>query len=145
MKRGGIQSGHGGASNGDSGVPVAVVDKTIKQLVIEHHGIKAKLELPRSRKEAHRGALATTVRLPAAGKKGAHSRFPANSSDQGWLVGFARRRRSWDRLGCDGGALRRRRGLDGDDRRRREKQRTRKETNGDGTSYIRRPGSKRKL
>ena len=61
VKQDGIHSGHGGASNGDSGVPVAVVDKTIKQLVIEHHGIKAKLELPRSRKEAHRGALATTA------------------------------------------------------------------------------------
>ena len=61
MKRGGVHSGHGGASNGDSGVPVVVVDKTIKQLVIEHHGIKAKLELPRSKKEAHCGALATTA------------------------------------------------------------------------------------
>ena len=58
MKWGGV---HSGASNGDGGVPVAVVDKTIKQLVIEHHGIKAKLELLRSRKEAHRGALATTA------------------------------------------------------------------------------------
>ena len=45
LKQGGVHSGHGGASNGDGGVPVAVVDKTIKQLVIEHHGIKAKLEL----------------------------------------------------------------------------------------------------
>ena len=62
VKRGGVHSGHGGASNGDGDVPVAVVDKTINQLVIEHHGIKAKLELPRSRKEAHRGALATTTR-----------------------------------------------------------------------------------
>ena len=61
MKRFDVHSSHGGASNGDGGVLVAVVDKTIKQLVIEHHGIKAKLELPRSKKEAHRGALATTA------------------------------------------------------------------------------------
>ena len=44
VKRFDVHSGHGGASNGDGGVPVAVVDKTINQLVIEHHGIKAKLE-----------------------------------------------------------------------------------------------------
>ena len=45
VKRGGVHSGHGGASNGDGGVLVAVVDKTIKQLVIEHHGNKAELEV----------------------------------------------------------------------------------------------------
>ena len=61
MKRGGVHSSHGSASNGDGGVLVAMVDKTIKQLVIEHHEIKAKLDLPRSKKEAHRGALATMV------------------------------------------------------------------------------------
>ena len=38
-------NGHGGASNGDGGAPVAVVDKRSNQLVIEHHGNKAKLEL----------------------------------------------------------------------------------------------------
>ena len=38
-------SGHGGASNGDDGAPMATVDKRSKQLVIEHHGNKAKLEL----------------------------------------------------------------------------------------------------
>ena len=38
-------SGHGGASNGNGGAPVAVVDKRSNQLVIEHHGNKAKLEL----------------------------------------------------------------------------------------------------
>ena len=38
-------SGHGGASNGDGGAPVAVVDKRSNQPVIEHHGNKAKLEV----------------------------------------------------------------------------------------------------
>ena len=38
-------SGHGGASNGDDGAPMATVDKRSKQLVIEHHGNKAKLEV----------------------------------------------------------------------------------------------------
>jgi len=38
-------NGHGGASNGDGGAPVATVDKRTNQLVIEHHGNKAKLEL----------------------------------------------------------------------------------------------------
>ena len=38
-------SGHGGASNGDDGAPVAAVDKRSNQPVIEHHGNKAKLEV----------------------------------------------------------------------------------------------------
>ena len=38
-------SGDGGASNGDGGAPVAVVDKRSNQPVIEHHGNKAKLKL----------------------------------------------------------------------------------------------------
>ena len=38
-------SDHSGASNGDSGAPVAAVDKRSNQLVIEHHGNKAKLEV----------------------------------------------------------------------------------------------------
>ena len=38
-------SGHGGASNGDSGAPVTAVDKRSNQPVIEHHGNKAKLEV----------------------------------------------------------------------------------------------------
>ena len=38
-------SGHGGASNGDDGAPVAAVDKKSNQPVIEHHGNKAELEL----------------------------------------------------------------------------------------------------
>ena len=45
MKRGGVHSGHGGASNGDDGAPVTVVDKRSNQPVIEHHGNKAKLEV----------------------------------------------------------------------------------------------------
>jgi len=38
-------SGHGGASDGDGGAPVAAVDKRSNQPVIEHHGNKAKLEV----------------------------------------------------------------------------------------------------
>ena len=34
VKRFDVHSSHGGASNGDGGVPMVVVDKTIKQLVI---------------------------------------------------------------------------------------------------------------
>ena len=52
-------SGHGGASNDDDGALVARVDKTSNQQGIKHHGIKAKLEQHRARKEAHHGALAT--------------------------------------------------------------------------------------
>ena len=55
-------SGHGGASNGDDGAPVAAVDKRSNQPVIEHHGIKAKLTVCSARAEAHRRALATAVR-----------------------------------------------------------------------------------
>ena len=62
VKRGGVHSDHGGVSNGDGGVPVAVVDKRTNQQGIKHHGIKAELEQHRSRKEVHRGALATTTR-----------------------------------------------------------------------------------
>ena len=45
MNRFDVHSNHGGASNDDGDVPVAVVDKMIKQQGIKHHGIKAKLEL----------------------------------------------------------------------------------------------------
>ena len=38
-------NGHGGASNGDDGAPVAGVDKRSNKLVIKHHGNKAELEL----------------------------------------------------------------------------------------------------
>ena len=38
-------SGHGGAIYGDGGTPVTAVDKRSNQLVIEHHGNKAKLEV----------------------------------------------------------------------------------------------------
>ena len=38
-------SGHGGVSNSDGDAPVTAVDKRINQLVIEHHGNKAKLEV----------------------------------------------------------------------------------------------------
>ena len=61
VKRGGVHSDHGGASNDDGGVQVAVVDKTSNQQGIKNHGIKAKLEQHRARKEAHHEALATTA------------------------------------------------------------------------------------
>ena len=38
-------SGHGSASNGDGGAPVASVDKRSNQPIIEHHGNKVKLEV----------------------------------------------------------------------------------------------------
>ena len=57
-----VHSDPGGTDNDDGGEPVTVMDKMTKQQGIKHHGIKAKLEIPRSRKEAHRGALATTTR-----------------------------------------------------------------------------------
>ena len=38
-------SGHGGATVVGGGVPATAVVKRIKPPVIEHHGIKAKLEL----------------------------------------------------------------------------------------------------
>ena len=38
-------SGHGGASNGNDGAPVAAVDKRSNQPVTEHHRNKAKLEV----------------------------------------------------------------------------------------------------
>ena len=41
------------------GVPATAVVKRIKLPVIEHHGIKAKLEPRRARTKAHRGAPAT--------------------------------------------------------------------------------------
>jgi len=47
------------SNNDDDDVPVAVVYKMIKQQGIKHHGIKAKLEQPSARIEAHRRALAT--------------------------------------------------------------------------------------
>ena len=40
-----VHSNHGGASNYGGDVPVAVMDKMIKQQGIKHHGIKAKLEV----------------------------------------------------------------------------------------------------
>ena len=41
------------------GVPVAAVDRMIKQQVTKHHGIVAKLDQNSARAEAHRSALAT--------------------------------------------------------------------------------------
>ena len=38
-------SGHGGASFGDGGAPVTVMDKMSNQPVIEHHGNKEELEV----------------------------------------------------------------------------------------------------
>ena len=61
VKRGGVHSDHGGASNGDGGVPVAVVDKTSNQQDIKHHGITEKLKQCFPRSEAHRRVLATTA------------------------------------------------------------------------------------
>ena len=49
------------SNNDDGDVPVAAVYKMIKQQGIKHHGIKAKLEQPSARTEAHRRALATTA------------------------------------------------------------------------------------
>jgi len=62
VKRFDVHSNHGGASNDDGDVPVAVVDKMIKQQGLKHHGIKAKLEQHRARTVTHRGALATVTR-----------------------------------------------------------------------------------
>ena len=45
----------------------------------------------------------TTVVLPAARKKSNERGFPAKSSDQNWLAGCARSRRSWNKLCRDGG------------------------------------------
>ena len=98
VKRGGVHSGHDGASNGDGGVPVAMVDKMIKQQGVKHHGNKVKLEQPYTRTEVHRGALATTVALSAVKKKDDKRRFPAKSSDQSGLAGCARSRRSCGKL-----------------------------------------------
>ena len=55
-----VHSGHDGASNGDGGVLVAVVDKTSNQQDIKHHGIMEKLKQCFPRSEAHRRVLATT-------------------------------------------------------------------------------------
>ena len=82
--------------------------------------------------------------LPAVRKKSNERRFPAKSSYKGGSAGFATHRRSWDRL-CRGWyALWRWCELAGAARWRREKQRRRKEKNGDGTSFKGQPGSKRK-
>ena len=89
-----VHSDPSGASDGDGDFPVTVMDKTNNQPIIEHHGNKAELEVLSARAKAHRRALATTVRLPAARKKGAHSRFPAKSSDHSWLARCARSKRS---------------------------------------------------
>ena len=64
MKRVNVHSGHGSASNGDGGVLVAVVDKTIKQQGIKHHGIEMKLKQGFVRSEADRSALATATHTP---------------------------------------------------------------------------------
>ena len=61
MKRFIVHSNHGGASNYGGDVPVAVMDKMIKQQGIKHHGIKAKLEQHRARIVTHHGALATVT------------------------------------------------------------------------------------
>ena len=74
--------------------------------------------------------------LPAVKKKEDERCFLAQLGNNGWRTGFARRIRSWDRLGYDGEALRRRRGLAGVERWRREKQRNRKETNSDGIRAL---------
>ena len=71
--------------------------------------------------------MGSPVTLPATRKKGNTPRIPAITGSHDKSVGFAKSRRSYDRLGCDGEALWRQRGLDGDDRRRREKQRKEKE------------------
>ena len=55
-------SDHGGASNGDGGASVAVMDEMTKKQGIKHHGNKAKLELRCAEAKAHRRALATAKR-----------------------------------------------------------------------------------
>ena len=45
VKRGGVHSGHSGENNDDGGAQATVMDKMSNQLVIEHHGNKAKLEV----------------------------------------------------------------------------------------------------
>ena len=50
----------------------------------------------------HDGA-STTVRLPAARKKGVHSGFPVESNTKTQLARCARSRRSWNKLCQNGG------------------------------------------
>ena len=57
-------SDHGGANHVGDGVLATAVVKRIKQLVIEQHGIKAKLVTRRARTKTHRGAPATATRTP---------------------------------------------------------------------------------
>ena len=63
MKLFDVHSNHGGASNDDGDVPVAMMDKMIKQQGIKHHGIKAKLNGYQARTDTHRGALAMVRRM----------------------------------------------------------------------------------
>ena len=55
---------HGGASNGDGGAPVAVMDKMTKKQGIKNHGIKAELKASLERTRTDRSALATATRTP---------------------------------------------------------------------------------
>ena len=50
---------------------------------------------------AGHGDAHSTVRLPAAGKKGAHSGFPVESSFKGWSTECARNKRSYGKLCYD--------------------------------------------
>ena len=62
MKRFDAHSNHGGASNDDGDVPVAVVDKMVNQPGTKHHGIVPKLKQDFARAVAHRRATATVKR-----------------------------------------------------------------------------------
>ena len=57
-------SDHGGTSNNDDDVPVAVVGEMINQPGTKHHGNMTKLDLRKAMTKTHRGALATATRTP---------------------------------------------------------------------------------
>ena len=82
--------------------------------------------------------------LPAARKKGDERRFPTKSSDQSWLAGCARNKRSYDGFAATGKTLRRRHRLDGAMAVASGKQRRRMAKNGDGEGHIARLRSTRK-
>ena len=88
------------------------------------------------------GEAGSPVTLPAARKKGTERRFPTKSSCKGGSAGCARSKRSYDGFAVTRTALRRRRELDGAMAVASGKQRRGKEKNGDGTSFVERPGSK---
>ena len=91
-------SGHGGVNfgHGSSGDCDVQNEQSAGHRASREQGgaIGALSKSNGSPESAGHNCASTTVRLLATRKKGAHSRFPANSSDQGWLARFARRRQS---------------------------------------------------